>query len=67
MSISITSAPFGVTKNGEAVTRWTLSNAAGMEGCPFRPRCSCAMDECDTHCPALRELEPGHRAACCAI
>ena len=27
----ITSAPFGVTKNGEAVTRWTLKNAAGMQ------------------------------------
>ena len=43
------------------------ANAAGVEGCPFRPRCSCAMDECDSHCPALRELTPGHRAACCAI
>lgn len=31
MSISITSAPFGVTKNGETVTRWMLSNASGME------------------------------------
>lgn len=27
----ITSEPFGVTKSGEAVTRWTLQNAAGME------------------------------------
>ena len=27
----IISEPFGVTKAGEAVTRWTLSNAAGME------------------------------------
>jgi len=27
----ITSAPFGVTKSGEAVTCWTLRNAAGME------------------------------------
>ena len=27
----ITSEPFGVTKAGEAVTRWTLQNAAGME------------------------------------
>ena len=27
----ITSEPFGVTKAGEAVTRWTLTNGAGME------------------------------------
>ena len=27
----IISEPFGVTKSGEAVTRWTLQNAAGME------------------------------------
>ena len=40
------------------------ANAAGIEGCPFAPRCSMARPECKTTCPALRELESGHRAAC---
>ena len=42
-------------------------NANALPGCPFRPRCPRAMDECGTACPALRELEPGHRAACPAV
>ena len=42
-------------------------NANSLPGCPFRPRCPRAMDECGTACPALRELEPGHRAACPAV
>jgi len=33
------------------------------EGCRFRPRCPYAANECAAD-PALRELEPGHAAAC---
>jgi oligopeptide transport system ATP-binding protein len=33
-------------------------------GCAFHPRCPIAVDECRRTTPALRELEPGHRAAC---
>ena len=33
------------------------------EGCRFRPRCPYAADECLAD-PALRELGPGHAAAC---
>lgn len=33
-------------------------------GCPFHPRCPIAESRCKTEIPALRELEPGHFAAC---
>ncbi len=33
-------------------------------GCPFRTRCPYAFDRCITQEPALREVRPGHRAAC---
>ncbi len=33
-------------------------------GCPFHPRCPVAAARCRTEVPALRELTPGHRAAC---
>ena len=33
-------------------------------GCPFHPRCRYAQDNCKTDEPALREVRPGHFAAC---
>jgi oligopeptide/dipeptide ABC transporter ATP-binding protein len=33
-------------------------------GCPFHPRCSEAVAECSEQLPRLREIEPGHQAAC---
>jgi oligopeptide transport system ATP-binding protein len=33
-------------------------------GCKFHPRCSHAMDICKREIPALREIAPGHHAAC---
>jgi oligopeptide transport system ATP-binding protein len=33
-------------------------------GCVFHPRCPIAVDECSQHIPDLREVEPGHWAAC---
>ena len=33
-------------------------------GCPFRARCPHAFDRCAVEEPALRELHPGHWAAC---
>lgn len=33
-------------------------------GCPFHPRCPLAEDRCRTEPPALREIAPGHLAAC---
>jgi peptide/nickel transport system ATP-binding protein len=33
-------------------------------GCYFHPRCRYAQERCKTEVPALREVEPGHLAAC---
>ena len=33
-------------------------------GCAFRTRCSRATDQCAVECPAMREISPGHFAAC---
>jgi oligopeptide/dipeptide ABC transporter ATP-binding protein len=33
-------------------------------GCPFHPRCPVAEARCKTEVPALREITPGHFAAC---
>ncbi len=33
-------------------------------GCPFRTRCPYASDRCAQEMPVLREVEPGHFAAC---
>lgn len=33
-------------------------------GCHFHPRCSIAVDRCKTEEPPLREITPGHFAAC---
>jgi oligopeptide/dipeptide ABC transporter ATP-binding protein len=33
-------------------------------GCKFHPRCAHAMDICRREVPVLREIAPGHRAAC---
>ena len=32
--------------------------------CPFAPRCRFRQNRCDAELPLLRELEPGHEAAC---
>ncbi len=34
------------------------------EGCGFEPRCPHAMEICKTRMPELKEVAPGHRAAC---
>ena len=34
------------------------------EGCPFHPRCPIAEARCKTEAPPLREIRPGHHAAC---
>ena len=33
-------------------------------GCPFRPRCRYATEQCARECPSLREVAPGHQIAC---
>jgi oligopeptide/dipeptide ABC transporter ATP-binding protein len=34
------------------------------QGCPFHPRCRYAQSVCRNQSPALREVEPGHKASC---
>ena len=36
-------------------------------GCVFHPRCPIAIDECRREIPDLREIKPGHRAACIRV
>jgi len=36
-------------------------------GCVFHPRCPIAIDDCRRGVPELREVRPGHRAACIRV
>ena len=38
-----------------------------LTGCPFRPRCPWAIEECGTVVPNLREIRPAHLAACIRV
>lgn len=38
--------------------------ATAETGCPFHPRCPLAKDACRSAAPVLREVKPGHKAAC---
>ena len=40
------------------------SPTAPPSGCRFHPRCPVAFDRCPVEAPVLREVSPGHRAAC---
>jgi oligopeptide/dipeptide ABC transporter ATP-binding protein len=40
------------------------SPSAPPSGCRFHPRCPLAFDRCPVEAPVLREVSPGHRAAC---
>jgi len=35
-----------------------------ISGCPFKTRCPRVFDRCDIEVPLLREVRPGHAAAC---
>ena len=45
----------------------SVTAAHQIPGCPFQPRCPLAGPACEGTSPPLRELEPGHRAACYAL
>jgi oligopeptide/dipeptide ABC transporter ATP-binding protein len=36
-------------------------------GCVFHPRCPIAIEECKAGVPPLREVQPGHLAACIRV
>jgi peptide/nickel transport system ATP-binding protein len=40
------------------------SPTAPPSGCRFHPRCPVAFERCPVEAPVLREVSPGHRAAC---
>jgi peptide/nickel transport system ATP-binding protein len=56
-------------------TRYEMSVLAGdvpspiqpPSGCRFHPRCPIRMDECNRIAPAMKEVSPGHFAACLAL
>ena len=56
-------------RNGKEIAIEDLSlidKGREMTGCPFQPRCGEARDICREQCPALTEVDPGHRVACFA-
>jgi oligopeptide/dipeptide ABC transporter ATP-binding protein len=46
------------------ITGTVCNMMAPPSGCKFHPRCAHAMDVCRREAPALREIAPGHHAAC---
>jgi oligopeptide/dipeptide ABC transporter ATP-binding protein len=46
------------------ITGTVCNMMAPPSGCKFHPRCAHAMDVCKREIPALREVAPGHHAAC---
>jgi oligopeptide/dipeptide ABC transporter ATP-binding protein len=53
-----------VRKKRENLKGEIASTSAPLSGCHFHPRCSIAIDLCKTEEPPLREITPGHFAAC---
>ena len=53
------------TKTARKAPVGDVEQASGaLTGCVFHPRCSLAQDRCRQECPELREISPGHFAAC---
>src|SRR5918999_1047113 len=61
-----------ITSLPSLTTKHQLAGIAGSPpsllnpppGCPFHPRCPYVMDRCRVVMPPLREIQPGHLAAC---
>ncbi|GHU74908.1 dipeptide/oligopeptide/nickel ABC transporter ATP-binding protein [Clostridia bacterium] len=45
----------------------SLAERDAITGCPFYPRCHHVRYECMTEPPPMREIAPGHRAACWSL
>lgn len=61
---SIPGADPKVRKKRENLKGEIASTSGTISGCHFHPRCSIAVDRCKTEEPPLREITPGHFAAC---
>lgn len=53
-----------VRKKRENLKGEIANTSRPLSGCHFHPRCSIAIDRCKTEEPPLREITPGHFAAC---
>jgi len=53
-----------VVKEKKPIEGEIPSNVNLPSGCPFHPRCPMKQAVCEKESPALREIEPGHFAAC---
>jgi oligopeptide transport system ATP-binding protein len=53
-----------IKRDGELLTGDLPSPSNPPQGCAFHTRCKECMGICKTDRPALREIEPGHFAAC---
>ena len=51
-------------KRAEQTVQGEATVAGATEGCRFRTRCKYATEQCAHEMPELREVEPGHFAAC---
>lgn len=61
---AIFSARMDFTKKIESIESEAPSPVDVPPGCPFQNRCDRCMDICKTEKPLLKEIEPGHEAAC---
>ena len=52
------------SKKIESIEGEAPSPLDAPRGCPFRDRCSCAMEICASEHPHLTETAPGHQVAC---
>lgn len=61
---AIFSARMDFTKKIESIESEAPSPVDVPPGCPFQNRCDRCMNICKTEKPLLKEIEPGHEAAC---
>lgn len=48
----------------EPLSGEAIGAVGNVKGCRFRDRCPNAVDRCAEEAPVLREIRPGHKAAC---
>jgi len=58
-------APTATTSSGLTPFEGTVPDLINMPpGCPLKPRCCWATEECARKFPKMEEVEPGHFVAC---